>query len=386
MPPKVLIVDADITARMRALVPLSAAGYIVLTADDAMTAQRVAVREQPNVVVLDLKLPAGDGYQVMTRLGELPATAGTPVIVMAAEAGDAGRVRALAAGAAEYLSKPVDIQYLLATLRYVLGPLAPTDTSLDGIESFHDPTTKTILIVDDDPVSVRLIEMIVARNGYGTAGASGAAEALAILDSGRPIEMVITDQNLGGQSGLELSAKLRADVRFHNMPIILCTGVADRQVVEEAMRLGVRHFIVKPITPQIVMGKVNAVAAERPQIMDTRDAAMARLQLSDPEYKALLHASQEHLARLGAELTQATEAGDRVTAVLAAGRLREPARLLAAPRLLAAIDILEATRTWHDLEESVRLVAEEIASLESAVETESRPQLISRPLGLRGPD
>ena len=245
---------------------------------------------------------------------------------------------------------------------------------------------KTILIVDDDPVSVRLIEMIVARNGYGTAGASGAAEALAILDSGRPIEMVITDQNLGGQSGLELSAKLRADVRFHNMPIILCTGVADRQVVEEAMRLGVRHFIVKPITPQIVMGKVNAVAAERPQIMDTRDTAMARLQLSDPEYKALLHASQEHLARLGAELTQATEAGDRVTAVLAAGRLREPARLLAAPRLLAAIDILEATRTWHDLEESVRLVAEEIASLESAVETESRPQLISRPLGLRGPD
>jgi hypothetical protein len=128
------------------------------------------------------------------------------------------------------------------------------------------------------------------------------------------------------------------------------------------------------------------VAAERPHIMDSRGAAMTRLQLSDAEYKALLHASQEHLARLGAELSHAVEAGDRVTTVLVAGRLREPATLLAAPRLLAAIDLLAATRTWHDLEESVRLVAEEIAALESAVETESRPQLISHPLGLRGPD
>jgi len=245
---------------------------------------------------------------------------------------------------------------------------------------------KTILIVDDDPVSVRLIEMIVARNGYGTAGASSAAEAFAILDSGRPIELVITDQNLGGQSGLELSRKLRADVRFHNLPVILCTGLADRQTVEEAMRIGVRHFIVKPITPQILMEKVNAVAAERPHIMDSRGAAMTRLQLSDAEYKALVHASQGHLARLSAELAQAVESGDKVTAVITAGRLREPATLLAAPRLLAAIDTLEATHTWHDLEDSARLIAEEIASLQSALETESRPQLISHPLGLRGPD
>jgi two-component system chemotaxis response regulator CheY len=245
---------------------------------------------------------------------------------------------------------------------------------------------KTILIVDDDPVSVRLIEMIVSRHGYATAGASSAAEAIAILDTGRPVEMVITDQTLGGQSGLELVAKLRADVRFHNLSVILCTGVADRQVVEEAMRLGLHHFIVKPIKPQVVMDKVNAVVAERPQLMESRGAVMTRLQLSDAEYKALIHASQGHLAQLGAELTRATEAGDRVTAVLTAGRLREPATMLAAPRLLAAIDMLEATRTWHDLEESVRLIAEEIAALESALEAESRPQLISRPLGLRGPD
>jgi CheY-like chemotaxis protein len=245
---------------------------------------------------------------------------------------------------------------------------------------------KTILIVDDDPVSVRLIEMIVARHGYATVGASSASEAFAVLETGQAIEMVITDQNLGGQSGLELSAKLHGDVRFRNLPVILCTGVADRQTVAEALEIGVRHFIVKPITPQIVMEKVNAVVAERPHIMDSRDAAMTRLQLSDAEYKALIHASQGHLARLGAELTAAMESGDRVTAVITAGRLREPGTLLAAPRLLAAIDMLEATRTWHDLEDSVRLISEEIASLESALETESKPQLISRPLGLRGPD
>jgi two-component system, chemotaxis family, chemotaxis protein CheY len=245
---------------------------------------------------------------------------------------------------------------------------------------------KTILIVDDDPVSVRLIAMIVARNGYATAAAGSAAEALAWLESAEGCEIVITDQNLGGMTGLELYSALHADVRYRNIPVILCTGVADRATITEAMALGIRHVIIKPITPKVVMDKVVTVEAERPRVIEGKVSAMSRLDLSEPEFKALVHASQQHLARLKNELAEARKSGDHVTTIMVAGRLREPASLLDATRLLAAIDTLEATRTWHDLEDAVALVFDEIGAVESALEVEAKPQLLGRPMGYPGPD
>jgi CheY-like chemotaxis protein len=245
---------------------------------------------------------------------------------------------------------------------------------------------KTILVVDDDPVSVRLIEMILGRHGYACQPAASAAEALAWLDLGRPVEMVITDQNLGGMSGLELSEKIRADGRFHGLQVILCTGVADRATVEAAMRLGIRHFVVKPIAAHVLMAKVEAVAAERPRVMDSRGVTMTRLQLTDAEYKALVQLSLRHLTALGVELARAEKGGDRVTTVTIAGRLREPASMLTAVRLIDAVGRLEGTRTWRDFEDAVTLVFEELRALENALDTETKPQLIGRPMGYPGPD
>ena len=124
---------------------------------------------------------------------------------------------------------------------------------------------KTILIVDDDAVSVRLIATILTRNGYAAAAASSAAEALAWLDLAPGVGLVITDQHMPGMTGLELTSALRADPRFANLPVILCTGAADRATIKEATSLGIRHLIAKPVTPKVVMDKVLAIEAERQQ-------------------------------------------------------------------------------------------------------------------------
>ncbi len=245
---------------------------------------------------------------------------------------------------------------------------------------------KTILVVDDDPVSVRLIEMILVRNGYASATANSAAEALAWLEGGQPVEMVITDQNMGLTSGLDLYSALRSDSRYRNIPVILCTGLADRATVEEAMRRGIHHFIVKPITPKVIMDKVLAVAAERPRAMASRASTMTRLQLTDTQYKMLIHTSQQHVAGLRDELSGAHKDGDRVTTVTVAERLREPASVLDAARVVAAIDRLEATRTRPDLEMAVAVLLEETAALLDALDAETKPQLLPNPLGHQGPD
>jgi CheY-like chemotaxis protein len=237
---------------------------------------------------------------------------------------------------------------------------------------------RTILVVDDDPVSVSLIEMIATRSGFACQAASSGAEALAWLESSTSVEMVITDQNMPGMSGLELYSKVHADPRFRHLPFILCTGSADRTTVGEAVRLGIQHFIVKPITPKVVLEKVLTVEAAMPQAIEPRSSIMVRLGLSDLEYRNLILTSRQQIAGLRDGLAKAYSDGDRVETALFAERLREPANLLAATRLLAAIDLLERSSTWHGLEDAVAGLFLELGTLDNALDIASKPQLMGR--------
>ena len=73
------------------------------------------------MILLDLGLPGGDGFKVMERLDSLPGTVSIPVIVITARDSLGTQNRAIAAGAAGFLQKPVDNEKLLASIRSALG-------------------------------------------------------------------------------------------------------------------------------------------------------------------------------------------------------------------------------------------------------------------------
>jgi DNA-binding response OmpR family regulator len=96
----------------------------VAVATDAVTAVSSAVRQPPDVVVMDIGLPGGDGMMVMQRLHALPQLAGVPVIVLSGRDPGTHRDAALAAGAAAYLVKPVAPKDLSAAVIEALGGAA----------------------------------------------------------------------------------------------------------------------------------------------------------------------------------------------------------------------------------------------------------------------
>ena len=243
---------------------------------------------------------------------------------------------------------------------------------------------KTVLIVDDDPVAIRLIGMIVARRGFGVASATSAAEALAWLGEHHPVEVIVTDQNLGGTTGLELYAILQADARYKPLPVVLCTGTTHWQTVNEAMKLGIKHLIVKPITPTVVITKVEAAAAERPPIMQPRESIMARLLLAQAEYAGLLQVTLGHLAQLREELDRACTGRDRTAALEAVEKLGEPARLLRATRLVEAVGGVPVKAGWTGLEAPVGLALNEAVALEAALTEEIEALGPGRQLGFPG--
>jgi two-component system KDP operon response regulator KdpE len=119
--PTVLVVDDDPVTQRLLMAQLRTHGYNVVVAGDAIAATAAARRDAPDLVLLDLGLPGGGGFVVLSRLRGLAQTAATPVIVVSGADPKVNEQKALDAGAEAFLSKPVDMSKLLATVAKVLG-------------------------------------------------------------------------------------------------------------------------------------------------------------------------------------------------------------------------------------------------------------------------
>lgn len=130
---KILIVDDDPDVRQAMHIRLKANSYDTFFASDALNSVAEALKQRPDLIILDLGLPAGDGYVVMTRLKRNPSLAVIPVIVVSARDVRGNKDRAIAAGAKVYLQKPVNNAELLAIIRECLGePEQPGDSGVTG--------------------------------------------------------------------------------------------------------------------------------------------------------------------------------------------------------------------------------------------------------------
>ena len=118
---KILIIDDDQHLVVGLTARLKANKYTVVSARDSVSAISVARKEAPDLIVLDLGLPAGDGFVVLERLLDLPDLAGIPVIVRSARDPAHNRQRALDAGALAFFQKPPDNHEFLTAIRQALG-------------------------------------------------------------------------------------------------------------------------------------------------------------------------------------------------------------------------------------------------------------------------
>ncbi len=118
---KILIVEDDQDMRRALNVRLRANNYDTAFASDAILALSIAKKEQPDLVLLDLGLPAGDGFLVMERMKNIASLSGLPVIVVSARDPEGNKDRALSAGAEAFFQKPVDNEQLMAAIRSTLG-------------------------------------------------------------------------------------------------------------------------------------------------------------------------------------------------------------------------------------------------------------------------
>lgn len=127
---KVLIIDDDQDLLVGLTTRLKANGFSVVCATDGISAIAVARKEAPDLIILDLGLPAGDGFLVLERMKGLADLAATPVIVLSARNPEGNMKRALDAGAVAFFQKPPDNHEFLNAIRHALGETIALSTFL----------------------------------------------------------------------------------------------------------------------------------------------------------------------------------------------------------------------------------------------------------------
>lgn len=167
-PPRVLVVDDELQILRALRIVLREAGYEVIAAQSAAEAlDRAAVRP-PQAAIVDLVLPDGDGIELTRRLREWSSM---PIVVLSAVGEEEPKVRALEAGADDYVTKPFGARELLARLRAALrraGEAGAGEESRVEVEGLDLDFAARTVLRDGAPVHLTPIEFdllrVLARN------------------------------------------------------------------------------------------------------------------------------------------------------------------------------------------------------------------------------
>jgi len=120
MMPRILVIDDDAAIAELVAINLEMAGYEVTHAEDGIKGQALAIQMLPDLIVLDLMLPRVDGFTVCQRLRRDDRTADIPVLMLTALSQTQDKVEGFNSGADDYLTKPFELEEMLARVRALL--------------------------------------------------------------------------------------------------------------------------------------------------------------------------------------------------------------------------------------------------------------------------
>jgi two-component system cell cycle response regulator DivK len=109
---KILVVDDNQDNRELVIKVLKSKGYLMMEAADGETALEQAIKQKPDLILMDISLPKIDGYEVTRRLKEQETFKAVPIIALTAHAMKGDREKALEAGCDGYIPKPISVREL----------------------------------------------------------------------------------------------------------------------------------------------------------------------------------------------------------------------------------------------------------------------------------
>ncbi len=257
--PRILIVD-DVNENLHAMMSILRDDYAIVAATNGEKALDLALRiPSPDLVLLDIKMPDMDGYEVLRRLKNNPVTADIPVIFVTALSESADEAKGLKLGAADYISKPVNPDLLklriltqLELRRYRRKPMVSSGGQLTMQE-----TRPTLLVVDDIPENVHEL-IAVLKDEYRVIVANNGPKALELVQGMTPPDLVLLDIVMPGMDGYEVCRRIKANAQGNRIPVIFVSVIDSTVDKVRGFSIGAADYITKPFDIYEVRARIHA--------------------------------------------------------------------------------------------------------------------------------
>src|SRR5438309_912451 len=142
-----------------------------------------------------------------------------------------------------------------------------------------EPAAK-ILVADDDQSLVRTLTWILKENGYDVVTAPGGEDLIGKLEEERP-NLLLLDIMMPKVDGLQLLAKMKADDRFRDVPVLMISSMPPEEATVKSLGLGAADFISKPFRVRELLARVKAHIRSAQELSRARDEAQSRAAIVD---------------------------------------------------------------------------------------------------------
>lgn len=290
---RVLVADADPEVRETVSKAVALAGGIPLLSATARQTRQLFMEHQPALVLLATDLPDQSGYELCHEWREQIVASRLQLVLLAATDSFVQRVNGFRAGAAEVLSKPLEVETVSAKLRELMdtasqsrmaaaaamlrplrcvgvaneetdpSPVKPTAPpirtlceSVPSVQSGKD----SILLADDSMQVRRVLNVILSQEGFTVSSAEDGGQALELFRTLHP-RLVILDYFMPVRNGFQVLQEIRRVATPNEVPVIILTGKGLEADIEEAFRIGANDYILKPFSTRELIARIKACLA-----------------------------------------------------------------------------------------------------------------------------
>lgn len=285
----ILIVDHNHAVRRDLGDALEAAGFKAVPCGTIAEARTALRMQQLALAILDVRLPDGDGIELLAQIRREPTLSTLPVLILSSEAQVADRIRALRQGANDYVGKPHDATEIVARVRQLIG---------------GPPVRDLVLVIDHDPVFLGELAQALTAAGFAAATAPNGAAGLQLASTARPTA-VIAETTLPDIDGTSLIRRLRLDPALRTTPCLLL-GPVERDAEVRALEAGADGFVGKSDLA-IVIARLKAMLRGAPPAHVEGRSLLAPKRIlavdDDPDFLLVLG---DRLRKRGYDVVRAT--------------------------------------------------------------------------------
>ena len=264
--------------------------YVVAGADDAIDALKKSqgdVSTHYDLVIVDWMMPSVNGLQLIQRIRQNFTHKDQPKIILLTSYGGSNlENEKRAEGIDGFIEKPFTPCNVLDVISQVMSinpPALPLPQTQKGVlkdKKYPELAGHKVLIVDDNPINLQIIEELLNRVGIEVVAVDSANKGYRILDE-KNIDVVLMDIQMPTIDGLEATQYLRQEQRFSELPILALTANAMPADIEKSRIAGMNDHLVKPISPEVLYSTLKKWLIDNKNVPGSGEKASIKLKMPE---------------------------------------------------------------------------------------------------------